>query len=60
MKFRIKQNSLLDAVDPTYRELVGSLSYPQIRTILDDLPREHIKEITVIIDSPEVFNAKED
>ncbi len=52
MKFRIKQNKSC--------ELIGNLSYPQIRTILDDIPRECIKEIVVTIDEPEVFNDKEE
>lgn len=60
MKFRIKQNSLLDVVDQTYSQVVVDLTYSEITDILDTIPNEKIKEISITIEEPEVFNDKKD
>lgn len=60
MKFRIKQNSLLDVVDQTYSQVVVDLTYSEITDILDIIPNDKIKEISLTIEEPEVFNAKKD
>ena len=60
MKFRIKQNSLLDVVDPTYSQVVVDLTYSGIMDILDTIPNEKIKEISLTIEEPEVFNGEKD
>lgn len=51
MKLRIKQNS--------FSEIVLDLTYGEITDIIDIIPNEKIKEISLTIEEPEVFNGKE-
>lgn len=60
MKFRIKQNSFCDIIDPSYTEVVVDLTYSEITDILDIIPNDKIKEISLTIEKPEVFNGKKD
>lgn len=60
MKFRIKQNSLLDVVYQTYSQVVVDLTYSEIMDILDTIPNDKIKEISITIEEPEADNGEED
>ena len=52
MKLRIKQNS--------FSEVVLDLTYSEITDIIDIIPSEKIKEISLTIEEPEADNGKED
>ena len=52
MKLRIRQNS--------FSEVVIDLTYSEITDILDTIPNDKIKEISLTIEEPEADNGKED
>ena len=52
MKLRIRQNS--------FSEVVIDLTYSEITDMLDIIPKDKIKEISLTIEEPEAFNDKKD
>lgn len=52
MKLRIRQNS--------FSEVVIDLTYSEIMDMFDIIPNDKIKEISLAIEEPEVFNDKKD